>query len=1021
MLWSPEQQRRLLTPWVTELSTDLTAMPARRSISISFVATLTLLLFLGNQGVVFSQQVEYDHPKLTSTLRAQLEASVTAVPVYAMLHEQANGRLAAQQLAARGASKRARTEAAVRTIKEQNTQTQAPLVEQLRRMEGVEEVRGFWLVNMIAFTATPDAILRIAELDQVAGVFYDAPWEPESIASSAVAAAEPDGAEPGHRDIRAHELRAMGYTGFGGVAFTADTGVDPFHPALNFKYAAYDGRPTSWYDINPSLTTPFDCGDHGTHVTGTILGLDRGTNDTIGVAPNAHWIGAGILCGVGTSDNIGAFQWALDPDGDPSTDADRPTVINNSWRDPQISDFECSASNPYPIALDNLMAAGIAVVFSAGNDGPEPGTITPPHNYNAGLVNAFTVGALSNRQIASFSSRGPALCPRDSMPLDIKPEVSAPGVSVRSCLPGSGYGLKSGTSMASPHVAGAILLLHEAFPDLTGEELQLALYWSATDLGPAGEDNTFGRGIIDVKAAYDRLVSEGNVPTPPVYPAKALNLSALTASSRQCGGEVNASFAVRNDGTEAIQQFEYALYHGDDEVIRLTHEAEVVAGASVELPLNFTTDLVGEQVFTMRLLSVDGAAPHPALDNGGALRLEISTNDPATLLRSGDDASICNGSVVVLDFAGTLPYDLVPYFSSNPEASVGRVGQPAPFVLGPITETTTLYGQAEYLVLDGPSAPGNPALLQLHEGEDFSLRFEAIADGRLRYVDVYSAEEQRIRFTIENMTQGTRAGRVSERVEQGLVRLEVGANLEAGDQYEVIFTDGVLGEQPDAEIRGDVFADLVRILQVDGPTAADRRSSYFFFDWEFGITDGCPLQEIVLSPDTARTASQLVVSAVDSVIEQYQTLQLSELTGQAQTDFTWFVNDTSLVSTSPSLNVVVASTGEYDAHLSALDAEGCLSYGTTPYTVTPSTSNLDRVTSDQSFSVFPNPATTGVMLSRQLEGATSYALFDALGRKVAEHAADTREFRFGQQSPGTYTLEVRFADGTRTTSPLTVR
>ena len=102
------------------------------------------------------------------------------------------------------------------------------------------------------------------------------------------------------------------------------------------------------------------------------------------MAFNALWIGAPVLCGIGTEDNVAAFQWALDPDGDPNTTDDIPDVINNSWYDPNLDTIDCYSL--YVPVVQAMEAAGIAVVFSAGNEGPGPMTITPPHNINLNEV-----------------------------------------------------------------------------------------------------------------------------------------------------------------------------------------------------------------------------------------------------------------------------------------------------------------------------------------------------------------------------------------------------------------------------------------------------------------------------------------------------------------------------------------------------------------------------------------------------------------------------------------------------------
>ena len=149
--------------------------------------------------------------------------------------------------------------------------------------------------------------------------------------------------------------------------------------------------------------------------------------------------------------------------------------------------------------IDAVEAAGVAVLFAAGNNGPELNTMISPGSRIASPINVFSVGALEpgSKIVAGFSSRGPSGCDD----LTIKPEVMARGVSVRSAM-GSGYGLGSGTSMATPHVAGVIALLGQAFPEATVDELKYAIYETAVDLGVKGEDNDYGNGRVDAYAAY---------------------------------------------------------------------------------------------------------------------------------------------------------------------------------------------------------------------------------------------------------------------------------------------------------------------------------------------------------------------------------------------------------------------------------------------------------------------------------------------------------------------------------------
>lgn len=303
-------------------------------------------------------------------------------------------------------------------------------------------------------------------------------------------------------DIQAPALWAAGYLGQGVVVASLDTGVDAAHPDLAPRWR---GGSNSWFDPHGQHPfAPFDADGHGTRTLGLILGGDASGN-AIGVAPGARWIAAKLFDDSGAallSDVHAGLQWLLDPDGNPQTD-DAPDVVNNSWGLQELVDV-CSLE--FQADIQALRAAGIAVVFSAGNTGPGAATsISPgnnPEGYAVGSVNAV-------REISVFSGRGPASCDAS-----VYPELVAPGEDLLTANP-SGSGLPwiapvAGTSFAVPQVSGAMALLLSAFPDTGVAALERALLESAVDLGVPGPDPDYGYGLLDVLGAYQWLAADSD-------------------------------------------------------------------------------------------------------------------------------------------------------------------------------------------------------------------------------------------------------------------------------------------------------------------------------------------------------------------------------------------------------------------------------------------------------------------------------------------------------------------------------
>jgi subtilisin family serine protease len=404
--------------------------------------------------------------------------------------------------------------------------------------------RAFVVGNLVAFEADAALLAEVAARADVRRIVGDHPIRVPGIESplfeQAAATGEAvAGIESNVAQVNADDVWALGFRGESTVVAGQDTGYQWDHPALKPQYRGWNGAVAdhdfAWHDaihgnINPNpgnpcnpdfdLQVPCDDDDHGTHTMGTLVGDDGGTN-RIGVAPRARWIGCrNMEEGWGTlTTYLECFDWFLAPTdlagNDPSPEL-APDVISNSWS--CIVSEGCDSSNfdTMSTVVANLRAAGIAVVAAVGNQG----SACASAQYPAGILEpAITVGSVSDSDvISSFSSRGPVTVDSSDRR---KPDLVAPGETIRSSVPINDYeqSFWSGTSMATPHVAGAIALLISAQPALRGdvdtlqqllEETALPLTTSqgcGGDSSSAVPNNVYGYGRIDVLAAVEAALA----------------------------------------------------------------------------------------------------------------------------------------------------------------------------------------------------------------------------------------------------------------------------------------------------------------------------------------------------------------------------------------------------------------------------------------------------------------------------------------------------------------------------------
>lgn len=858
----------------------------------------------------------------------------------------------------------------------------------------VKSIQSYWIGNLIFVKAHPIHIRAIAARSDVDLIDLNVKLEQveyEDVTCTAAPPA-PNGTEPGLRAINAPKLWELGYTGYGRTAFVNDTGVDPTHPALNYKYKGlYVPDSEAWYEFDNPNATPYDCGDHGTHVLGTVLGLEHATNDTIGVAYNANWVGAAILCGIGTQDNIGAFEWAMDPDGDPNTITDIPDVINNSWRDPSINN-DCNSV--YKGTFDAMEAAGLAVVFSAGNSGPDPESITPPHNINTDLVNSFTVGALNGNSalllIADFSSRGPSECGGMGSLL-IKPEVSAPGQGVRSCVPGNDYGLKSGTSMAAPHVAGAILLLKEAFPYLTGKELKLALYFSCVDLGDPGEDNTYGMGIIDVFAAYEYLIDQGHTPVAPAGQNDALLLS-IFSNPYECESTLQANATFKNNNPNDTLTSAQIIFELDGSVI------DTFDWTGTLLPFETTVFelpalMVASGTYTTKatLILPNGVADDRPLNN--VMESEVQVLDrPYLDVAVLQDVVVCADATAVLtaDFPGT---GIVRWYN-DPTANF-PVGFGTTYNTPPLVNNTTFYadllishyvGETDIDMIGGTYTDG------LFGG----LRFDVEQDCNLRSVKVYAEEPGLRQIVLLDFNNDLLYQKFVILNEVGEQRVGLDFELPVGLNYELRLEVGLpLARNTSAvnfpyQVADPDFGDLVEIKASSIP-GSNTTTYPFFYDWEVTLEDVCgriPIEVNVMNSMDS-IAAAFTTTADTFFFPDWDVPFTEQAFGASQ--YFWEFGD-GMTSTQMNPTHTYIAPGAYEVVLIAENADGC----TDAYSKNIYLSDNGLGTDINNFGVekvsmiaYPNPANEKLNLEISgYQGNAVISILDARGRLMATFDED---------------------------------
>lgn len=439
-------------------------------------------------------------PELAARLAR--DNGVQRYPVIVRLARQADIEAIAKRAA--GVAPGARGGRLLAELRAFNEPLQAPLLKDLtaRKADAVVPLQ---TVNAVAAHLSAKDVRDIAQRPDVASIRYDigllAPSRrpmadpchparptprqrlPKSCFESAASRVAADGARfdaelPASAALRAlgaPEAWRAGATGQGVTVALVDTGVDALHPDLA---GSFRGGSADWFDVHGQRAHPVDRHGHGTQIAGLVVGTGA-SGQTLGAAPQAKWIAARVY----DDGNVGRLShlhrimaWLLDPDGNPAT-PDAPQIVLNAWG---LGDRPGQCDLEFDRDLRLLRAAGMHVVFAAGNGGPAESSSVSPANNPAALA----VGALdANGRLALFSSRGASAC--DGRPY---PDVAAPGELVRTTDLSAGRMAATtagtGTSYAAALAAGELALLMQARPELSVADRETLLRAAPDDTRP---------------------------------------------------------------------------------------------------------------------------------------------------------------------------------------------------------------------------------------------------------------------------------------------------------------------------------------------------------------------------------------------------------------------------------------------------------------------------------------------------------------------------------------------------------
>jgi hypothetical protein len=402
----------------------------------------------------------------------------------------------------------------LRAIHGRSLTAASSVLEEARGAGALIEIERLWIVNAIVAQVDSDWIARLEADPAIAEVVVDERIELGADPRSAGPPLAKEGAADPTEDlirIGVPEVWAQGITGQGAIVANTDTGVNGEDDTLEDRWRGlFAGPDATWFSPHDLTVFPVDDDPSVTRGHGTAtMAIMTGGEASFGVAFDATWIAGDIFRDARfqaegyVSTALKAFQWLTDPDEDSTTSSDVPDVVSNSYGLRQI-DQDSGRIRCDPVfndAIDAMEAAGVIVVWSAGNEGTQG--VTSPANRATSAVNAFAIGGVdASLNVISSSGRGPSLC---GGPHATKPDIAAPGAAIMTRNRFDQFANVTGTSFSTPMVAGVLALMRSKNPTITPEAAKTILLETARDLGTPGDDNETGHGLIDAVAALARV------------------------------------------------------------------------------------------------------------------------------------------------------------------------------------------------------------------------------------------------------------------------------------------------------------------------------------------------------------------------------------------------------------------------------------------------------------------------------------------------------------------------------------